>query len=110
RGEFRLYGVKADRYIVGYSAGRTMVMLRSAPAQPSSIPAVLYPGVAEVSRAEIVNVENGREIRLKEMVIGPVRMGKLRVHVINRGEPAKDGMLGTGDGMRLVQIAAGADF
>src|SRR6185295_18680158 len=59
---------------------------------------------------EIVDVESGKETRLKDMVIGPIRMGKVRVHVINRGEPAKDGMLGTGDGMRRLHIDAGADF
>ena|GEM_PF-5411777 len=108
RGEFRLYGLRPGRYLVGYSAGLTL--LQGKPAASGSVPAALYPGVGEVSRAEIVAVENDKEVRLKDTVIGPVRMGKLRVHVINRGEPAKDGSMDTGEGYSSVHIDANADF
>jgi hypothetical protein len=108
RGEFRLYGLKPNRYIVGFSAGLNILQANSAAA--SSLPALLYPGVGEVSRAEAVDVENGKEVRLKDTVMGPVRLGKLRVHIINLGQPAKDGLMGTGDGFSPVHIDADADF
>jgi protocatechuate 3,4-dioxygenase beta subunit len=109
RGEFRLYGLKPGRYLVGYSAGLNIFQANNAAAR--SIPATLYPGVGEVSRAETVIVEDGMEVRLKDTVIGIARMGKLRVHIINRGESAKDGSMGTSDGSGgPVHIDAGADF
>jgi protocatechuate 3,4-dioxygenase beta subunit len=108
RGEFRLYGLRPGRYLVGYSAGLSILQANSAASKP--IPAALYPGVGDVSRAETVVVENGKEVRLKDTAIGSSRMGKLRVHIINRGEPAKDGSMGTGDGGGPVHIDAGADF
>jgi hypothetical protein len=60
RGEFRLFGLKPDRYIVGFSAG----FLPGS--SQASIPPVLYPGVGQVSRAEVVTVENDKESVLRK--------------------------------------------
>jgi hypothetical protein len=108
RGEYRVYGLKPGQYILGYSAGLNIFQV-SKPTS-STIPATFYPGVGDISSSEIIVVENEKEVRAKDLVLGLAPLGKLRVHILNRGEPAKEGLMGTGDGFGSVHIDAGADF
>jgi hypothetical protein len=78
RGEFRLSNVAPGEYLLSIS---------------SSTSGVLYPGVTEVSDAEYLKVESGKEIRLKDVVLpaGSMVKGTVHVRLVNAaGESSKD--------------------
>jgi len=115
RGDYRIYGLQPGRYIVGFSsgAGLTLVEFPPPPGTPpstsNSIGAVLYPGVSLVSKAEVVTVRNEEETRLGVLALGPNRMGRIRFHILNSGEPAKDFSMSAGFTTRRIVLKSGED-
>src|SRR6185295_6737718 len=74
RGEFRITGVAPSRYLV-----------RFRPTAESRVAGVLYPGVADSSRAEFVEVAAGMETRLANVTLMPQQSGPIRVRIANTG-------------------------
>jgi protocatechuate 3,4-dioxygenase beta subunit len=115
RGDYRVYGLQPGRYIVGFSSGAGLI-LGSFPPPPgtptatsNSIGAVLYPGVGLVSKAEVVTVRNEEETRLGVFALGLNRMGRIRFHILNSGEPAKDFSMSIGITTRRIVLNSGED-
>jgi len=116
RGDFRIYDLQPGRYIVGFSsgAGTTLRGFAPPPGTPpdtsKSIDAVLYPGVGLVSKAEIVTVRDGEENRLGILSLGSSRMGRVRFHILNSGEPAKDFSMSIGPATRRIVMRPGDEI
>jgi protocatechuate 3,4-dioxygenase beta subunit len=115
RGDYRIFGLQPGRYIVGFSSGAGLTLIGFAPppgtptTTSNSIGAVLYPGVGLVSKAEAVTVRSEEETRLGVLALGPTRMGTIRFHISNSGEPAKDISMSIGFTTRQVVLKAGED-
>lgn len=72
RGEFRLWGLPADSYVLVFSGATG---------------SAFYPGVAEFSKAEFVSLGSGSERRLKDIVLSTsTKKGSIHVNVINGPE------------------------
>src|SRR5688572_25991284 len=78
RGEFRLANMSPGNYFLSLSTSASVAV---------------YPGVQEVSSAEHIDVEPGRETRLKDVVLaaGSTKKGTIQVRLINApGEGPRD--------------------
>ncbi len=92
RGEFRISDVSAGRYRIGFSVPRSF----PPGGRPSGFPPelmaalpMLYPAASDLSNAEVITVEDQKEIRLRDTLVGNSRLGKIRLHIVNAGEAAK---------------------
>jgi protocatechuate 3,4-dioxygenase beta subunit len=85
RGEFRAFGLAAGEY---YVQVRAMDRLGMAPQSGDMFQEAFYPGVSDVSRATLIKLDWGTELRLGDTTVQPVRGVPVRLKLVNEtGEP-----------------------
>ncbi len=111
RGEYRFFNLEPRRYIVGFSDPRYASPGRGQMPGPiiNPIPLApfLYPGVGDASSAEIVEVANKSEVRLRNTSIGSARLGRVLFRLNNQSSPARDFYLILHSKRQLVHLEAG---
>jgi hypothetical protein len=96
-GEFRLFDLRPGRYFINYSNS----IMRGSMTEPDTVSMDtragsgssqgLYPGVLRFDQALSVEVRGSDDIRLRDIVLTPVRYGSVRIRATNPpGESAKD--------------------
>ena len=95
RGEFRLFDIPPGRYLLafeGYFPREVPPDKKANSPEIPDLPAVfptLYPGVSEISNAEMIEVKSGEETRLRNVRLQS-QQGTIRTNFINApGEPDK---------------------
>ena len=81
RGEFRA-DIEPGSYLLAYFSGRNTRNGFERP-NPATVGPILYPGVSDTTLAVPVEVKSGEETRIRDVVLTPVRMGAIRLHIIN---------------------------
>jgi hypothetical protein len=102
RGEFRLFDLRPQSYFINYS---NTILRNSGMSEPDLVSLEtsdrsgssqgLYPGVRAFEHAVSVEIRNGDEVHLKDIILTPIRYGSIRIRVTNPvGESAKDVQFG----------------
>jgi len=89
RGEFRAVGVDPGKYAIRLVPQELTVESRI-PGGISSAPMV-YPGVRDISKAELVEVKQGRETLLNDIKLKNERRSWIRVTIINESGESLEG-------------------
>jgi hypothetical protein len=89
RGEFRAVGVDPGKYAIRFVPGELTVESRI-PGGISPTP-MLYPGVRDVSKAELVEVKQGRETLLNDIKLKNERRSWIRVTIVNESGESLEG-------------------
>jgi hypothetical protein len=82
RGEYRIINVEPGQYQIAFSSGEPPA---TATPDSASVVPVLYPGVDDLAKAEVIEVVSGMEQRLTDVTLGTVRLGTLTVRLLNSG-------------------------
>jgi hypothetical protein len=89
-GRFRL-SLPHGQYILGFVSEQPRTALAASETGLYSGDPLLYPGVAELSQARIIDVRGGEEIRLNNVTFGTARLGRVSVRLVNgSSEPEKE--------------------
>ena len=89
RGEFRAVGVDPGNYVIRF-VPRELTVQSSIPGGISAAP-MLYPGVRDVSKAELVEVNQARETLLRDIKLKEERRAWIRVTIVNESGESLEG-------------------
>jgi protocatechuate 3,4-dioxygenase beta subunit len=89
RGEFRAYGVEAGEYYVRVRADNEPFM---PPPGGETFAEAFYPGVTDLTRATLVNVDWGAEVRLGDTTVQSVKAVPVRFKIVNESGAPESGI------------------